>query len=382
MLHVSAGNLYGGIETLLVTLARRQADCPGVEFGFTVCFEGRLADELRRAGAVVESLGAVRLSRPWTVFWARRRLAEIVENGRWDVVVTHGSWPHAIAGPVARRRGRPLIYWGHGLQSGRTWLEWLARRWTPDLVLANSIATRNTVAANLFPGSRSEILYLPVSPPQLNDVAGIRAALRAELGADETAVVVITVSRIEPLKGHENLIEALGTLKDIPNWRWWVVGGPQRDIEAALFARLQTRVAELGIGERVRFLGQRTDVPRLLASADVSCQPNRDGESFGIVFIEAMYAGIPVVTTAIGGALEIMDDRSGVLVPPGDQAALKEAVRKLIQDDAHRHRLSRGGPARATMLCDPAARMADLGRLLHDVCPVTGRMKSTRDRAS
>ena len=67
----------------------------------------------------------------------------------------------------------------------------------------------------------------------------------------------------------------------------------------------------------MRWLGQRRDVPELLAAADIYCQPNVGAEPFGIVFVEALYTGLPVVTTALGGALEIIDASCGVLVPPG-----------------------------------------------------------------
>src|SRR3989442_10685285 len=122
--------------------------------------------------------------------------------------------------------------------------------------------------------------------------------------------------------------------------------------------------ATWGIEDRVMFLGQRSDVPRILAAADIHCQPNTGAEPFGITFIEALYAGIPVVTTAMGGAQEIVDDSCGILVPPNDPQALAASLRQLIQDSALRSRLGTAGPIRARQLCDPAAQMARLGELL------------------
>src|SRR5215470_10318154 len=97
VLHVNAGNLYGGIETLLVTLARQRDFCAGVAPEFAVCFEGRLSEELRAAGVPVHLLGPARVSRPWTVWRVRRRLREVLAASRSDVVVSHGCWPHAVA---------------------------------------------------------------------------------------------------------------------------------------------------------------------------------------------------------------------------------------------------------------------------------------------
>jgi glycosyltransferase involved in cell wall biosynthesis len=124
------------------------------------------------------------------------------------------------------------------------------------------------------------------------------------------------------------------------------------------------------VADRVRFLGQRTDVPALLAAADIHCQPNLGAEPFGIAFVEALYAGLPVVTTALGAATEILDESCGVLVPPGDAAGLAEALRRLIEDPRERQRLGRAGPTRASQLCDPARQLNRLAEVLR---PSTAR---------
>jgi glycosyltransferase involved in cell wall biosynthesis len=107
--------------------------------------------------------------------------------------------------------------------------------------------------------------------------------------------------------------------------------------------------------DRVRWLGERHDVAALLASADLYCQPNLEPEPFGMVFIEALAAGLPVVTSASGGALEIVDESCGRLVAANDRPALAAALRSLIDDRALRAQLAAAGPERARRLCDPAA---------------------------
>jgi glycosyltransferase involved in cell wall biosynthesis len=143
------------------------------------------------------------------------------------------------------------------------------------------------------------------------------------------------------------------------------VGQPaQRPQEHQYLAELESLCRELGLGDRVRFLGQRSDIPRLLAAADIHCQANLRPESFGIAFVEGMYAGLPVVTTAMGGALEIVDDSCGVLVPPGDPRRLGEALARLIQDRDYRCRLGAAAPARARAVSDPATRLRQLAQVL------------------
>jgi glycosyltransferase involved in cell wall biosynthesis len=364
ILHVTPGNLYGGIETLLVTLARHRGLCPDMEPHFALCFEGRLSQELRETGVPVNVVGAARVSRPWTVWRVRRRLREQLGREPFDGVICHGCWPHALFAPVVRAAGVPLVFGGHGIQGGRHWLDRWASLTRPDLVLANSRATQASVADHLFPASRSEVVYLPVAPPGPDDRAARRDEVRAQLQTPPGATVIIQVSRMEEGKGHSVLLRALAQLRHLPDWVCWVAGGPQRPQEQHYLARLESQRDQLGLGDRVRFLGQRSDVPQLLAAADVHCQPNLRPESFGIAFVEGLYAGLPVVTTALGGALEIVEDSCGVLVPPDDAPRLGVALGRLIQDGDYRRRLGAAAPARARAVSDPADRLRQLAQVL------------------
>ena len=156
--------------------------------------------------------------------------------------------------------------------------------------------------------------------------------------------------------------------------------GAQRPRERAFFEELRAAAEAAGIAGRVRFLGERDDVPRLLAAADIYCQPNVAPESFGIAFVEALYAGLPAVSTRLGGAAEIIDAACGVLVPPGDPAALAGALAALIDDPGLRRRLGAAGPARARHLCDPAVTLGRLAGLLREMptAKAQGRQETPR----
>jgi glycosyltransferase involved in cell wall biosynthesis len=127
---------------------------------------------------------------------------------------------------------------------------------------------------------------------------------------------------------------------------------------------LQAQARELNITDRVKFLGQRADVRRLLVAADIHCQPNTSPEPFGIAFVEALYAGLPVVTTAIGGGLEIVDESCGRLVAPNDAIALSQVLGSLMANPGERADLAAGGRSRALALCDPARQLTRLHDLL------------------
>ena len=363
VLHVSSGNLYGGVETLLATLARERAVCPGMEPRFALCFEGRLADELSALGTPVALLGPIRSRYPWQAWRARRRLAALLRREAFDAVVCHMPWSQAIFGPVVRQARVPLVFWMHDVAEGGHWVERWAGRCPPDLAVCNSRFTAESLA-RLFPRATPphRVVYPPVSAPP--PAGPDREEVRAALGTPAGACVIIQVSRMEPYKGAAIHLDALGLLADVPGWVCWMVGGAQRPPEVGFLAELQARAERAGIADRVRFLGERRDVRSLLRAADVFCQPNLRGEPFGIVFIEALQAGLPVVATAVGGALEIVDASCGRLTLPGDAGELDGILQTLVRDDGLRAKLGRTAPARAAQLCDPASALELLRQCL------------------
>jgi glycosyltransferase involved in cell wall biosynthesis len=364
VLHIHSGNLYGGVETLLVTLARHRHLCPAMQPHFALCFDGRLAEELKDASAPVELLGQVRTRKFASVLKARRRLRALLRDEKFDAVVCHSSWSQALFSSLAHEAGVPQIFWQHDVAKGSHWLEVLGRTNAPDLALCNSKFTARTLP-KLFPRVRGEVVYSPIAPPPQTFNGSEGAATRAEFQTPTDATVVIQVSRMEAWKGQLFQLEALALLKDLPGWVSWQVGGAQRPAEIRYLDQLKRRSVELGIADRVRFLGQREDVSRLLSAADIHCQPNIGPEPFGIAFVEALYARLPVVTTFIGGAPEIVDDSCGLLVPPGRASTLAESLRRLILDQKLRLNLGAAGPARAQALCHPARQMARVNQLLN-----------------
>lgn len=363
VLHVHAGNIYGGVETMLLTHVRQRSLCPGLATSFALCFDGRLSEELTAAGAAVHSLGNVRIRQPFSVHQARRNLRKLLQDKPFDVVVTHSCWSQAVFGATVRAAGVPLVFYLHSAGDGRHWLERWARRTEPDMVIANSNFSAAS-ASQIYAGLRAATVYSPVAHAKLNQLTANRSETRSEFQTSPDATVIIQVSRMEGWKGHALHLEALGLLKDLPDWVCWQVGGAQLPTETQYLDELKRTAARLGIAERVRFLDQRSDVARLMAGADIFCQPNLAPEPFGIVFIEALYAQLPVVTTSIGGAREIVNDSCGVLVPPGDAPSLAAALRKLIENKTERDRLGSAGPSRASELCDPAAQLMQFHQAL------------------
>jgi glycosyltransferase involved in cell wall biosynthesis len=290
-------------------------------------------------------------------------LRALLDRERFDLVICHMPWALAIFGATVRGAGQPLGFWAHAFHDGGSWLELLANRISPNVTIANSRFTEAGLK-NLFPNVRRDVIYPPVALTLDDQAAEQRLAVRKELGVGDDTVVIIQVSRIEACKGHLSHLNALARLKDLPErWVCWMVGGAQRPEEQKYLRMLQESTARLGLSGRVKYLGQRTDVSKLLAAADIFCQPNQTPDSFGLVFVEALWASRPVITTALGGAMEIVDGSCGMTVISGDAEGLEQALKQLIQNAELRSQLGRAGKARASHLCDPVTQM----QLLTDV---------------
>jgi glycosyltransferase involved in cell wall biosynthesis len=364
ILHVYSGNLWGGIESFLVTLARCAELVPGMRSEFALCFDGRLKRELEGLGAPVLDLGPVRTRTPWSVLRARRALERHLAQHHVDVVVCHSAWAHAMFGHVPRSFGVPVVFYLHDLAVPEHWLERWAARCRPVHAIANSEFTRASLDA-LWPRVESSVVHYPIETGSVTLAPDERRAFRAELGADDRTVLIVQACRMQAWKGHERMLRALSRIAPTANFLNLQVGGAQRPDERAYQAKLEQRARALGVTSRVRFLGQRDDVPRVLAACDIHCQPNAAPEPFGIVFVEALLAGLPTVTFDLGGPREIITPDVGFLVP--DEPALSATLERLVLEPELRRRLGAAGPARASALCDPRARLGDLARIFERV---------------
>lgn len=360
--------MYGGIESALGSLARLRPTVRQFDFEFGLCFSGRHRNELLASGCVVHDLPNVRLSRPWTVWKARRRLKQILDSTHAAVVIVHGSWMYAIAAPVVRRRRIPLVAWIHGTLDRKSFIERLASRTQPDLVIANSRHTL-TAARSVFPACTAEVVYFPFELSTVTEATrrAARLRIRTALNLDDETSVILQVSRMEPGKGHRTLLQALTKLPQDENWTALIVGGSQNAAESEYELAIRKAFAASQIADRVRFLGMRSDVADIMLASDVFCLTNDGPESFGIVFLEAMNAGIPVVTSNIGGAMEIVTTAFGRLVPPGDAAAFSQAVALYLNRRFDREAVAAAARNRVEELCNPLRQIARLERILQSL---------------
>lgn len=199
-------------------------------------------------------------------------------------------------------------------------LAMLVDRWvevSPELRAAS-------VRKDRVPRSKIEVIENGVDVRRFRDAQP--APLRRDPGIPEAAPLVLSVGRLESIKGHRHLIRALAapSLKGTDIVAVLAGDGADR-------AELERLAATLGLADRVRFLGARTDVPELMAACDVFVMPS-DSEGLPFALLEAMAAGLPVVGTAVGKIPSLLENgRYGLVVPPRNPEALAEAIAQTLR---------------------------------------------------
>jgi glycosyltransferase involved in cell wall biosynthesis len=191
-------------------------------------------------------------------------------------------------------------------------------------VIANSEATRQ---AFIKAGGRSHkisVIYNGFQPEDYQRPPEEIAALRSSLGITAENYVVGHFSRLSPWKGQHILIDALA---HCPKNTVVLLVGEALFGEGDYVAKIKQQVEDLGLGDRVKFLGFRSDVPSLMAACDLVTHTSTAPEPFGRVIVEAMLCGTPVIAAAAGGATELVESgKTGWLTPPGDRTALADQI--------------------------------------------------------
>lgn len=200
-----------------------------------------------------------------------------------------------------------------------------------SLVIANSEATAAAFRDAGGSAGLVRVVHNGIDPARFDAVTEADAAARrAELGAGDACVLAVC-ARLAPWKGQHVALAALDVL---PDAHAWIIGKALFGEDA--YARgLVDHAVSLGVFDRVRFLGEREDVPALLGAADLVLHTAVEAEPFGRVVVEGMLARRPVIATDAGGVREIIrNGETGWLVPPGDPAALAAKVREVRAMDA------------------------------------------------
>ena len=337
----------GGAERQMLLLAER---LPRERFDVSFIMLGAWtpnADLALAAGAHVHALGAhgrQRLSRPRLAVHASRVVLDYVRlcrRERYDIVDAWLYHGYAVAGVTRPLTRVPVLISGRVSLSGykqafgplERVADAIARRQS-DLIFANAEAVADDVAAREGVDRASiRIIRNGVLIPDPMP-AEERRAQRAGWGAADDDLVVGYVGSMRPGKGHVRIVAAMPDLiRQVPNARLVLVGGgPERPV-------IERRIAELGVGDRVTLTGDVVDARPLFGALDLFVSASI-AEGLPNSVLEAAAAGIPIVTTAAGGTVEIVEDgRTGLVVPVDDDPGLRVSLTRLASDAPLRVRL-------------------------------------------
>ena len=263
------------------------------------------------------------------------RLARDIVRRRIEIVHAYNFYGNVFAIPPARLAAAPVVIasirdCGPYLTPMQTRVQrQICRVATRVLVNANSV--KDWLLQQGFDPARIVVIPNGVDLARFNQSVD-RDAIRRELGLVPGTPIVTVVSRLNELKGLEEFLQSAALLAPLfPALRFLVVGEPKLGDDSYL-TMLTGLACDLGIRDKVFFLGLRSDVPALLASTTISVMPSLN-EALSNVLLESMAAGAPTVATRVGGTPEAMvDGVTGLLVPPGEPAAMTKAIKHLLSN--------------------------------------------------
>lgn len=309
---------------------------------FLASGEGPLVEELERRGVEIVrgSAGEVTYRRPFDALRRIVRCAALLRRLRADVLhVNEFGWNLDIVLGAALARVPVVLHVHNPLTVDRQNLD----RLVADRVLFVSEAHRRSTGHPERIAGETGVLYNPVEIERFESGTPIRP----ELGLASSDVVIATVCQITPNKALDVLLDVARAL--VPKWpglRFVIAGRTGRGYEEYA-ERIYAEAGDPALGGSVRFIGSRSDVPDVLASADIFFLPTR-GETFGMVVAEAMAASLPVVTTRVGGIREIVrSPAEGWVLEPDDVPGFIAALDALIGDPERRTAM--GAAARASL---------------------------------
>jgi len=342
--------MCGGTETQFMTLSRR-LDPARFDLEFAC---------LRRWGPFVQELAErhiplseyqVATFRSVQALGQQARLVRHIARRGIKIVHAYNFYGNVFAVPPARLAAPVVIASIRDCAPYLTAMQKRVQRYAcqfADCVLINAAAVKDWLIGEGYDASKIVVIRNGVDLAALNGPAEPNL-IRRELGLAPDTPLVAVVSRLTPLKGLENLLEAAAMLKPrYPDARFLIVGETS-PMEVPYLGELKELADRLGVGDRVIFTGRRSDVPALLSSINVSVMPSLN-EALSNVLLESMGAGAPTVATRVGGTPEALDhEQTGLLVAPGDSRAIADAVGRLLDNPSFAQRL---GQSARTLIKD------------------------------
>jgi len=351
---------FGGAPLHVLQLMEHMVK-QGHKVGLVAAPEPRLMEGAKALGVkVFPNPHFVRPIRPWKDLRALWRVFGAIRQFKSDLVSAHSTKAGFAARFSCAILRVPVIFTAHGwaFTEGKNPLtryllalaERLSAKVTEKIICVSEHDKKLALRFRVAPEQKLIVIHNGMEPTLYLNADGSK--VRFELGLKEDEILITMVARFVPQKDHDTLLQALSLLPG-GGFKAALVGGGERE------AFFRKKVGKLGLGDNVIFLGERRDVPQILAASDIFVLSS-NWEGLPRSIIEAMMAGLPVVATRIGGVSELVEDEvTGFLVPPKDPDALAEALQKLIADPELRRRMGEAGR-------EKALQEFTLDRMLHE----------------
>ncbi|NJL10430.1 MAG: glycosyltransferase family 4 protein [Calothrix sp. SM1_7_51] len=297
--------------------------------------DGTFCEMLRQRGVGIYHLNTNRSFR-WDTAW---KMAEIIKRKQIDLVHVHapfaGSTLACLAGKIANV---PVIVHAHSqdplsknlvIKVYQKIMRWWTSKVCCNAVISVSQQVKQEMIAQGFDARKSHVIYngTPLKHYEIEP-----NSIRHNLNIPDDVFVVIHIGRLCQGKGQHILLQAASILRQSDKKIIYLIIGEDLEKNGAYLQHLKDMAAELKVNDIVKFLGQRLDVPQILAAADLLVLPSLS-EGLPLVILEAMAVGKPVVATSVGGIAEIViHQETGLLIPVEDALALAEAILWMVKN--------------------------------------------------
>jgi glycosyltransferase EpsD len=318
---------------------------------------GRMDEICQKLDGTVKKIHVVRLHRsPVNLdnFRGYRDMKKIINEGHYDIIWTNEPVMGVVtrlAAQRARKRGTKVLYMVHGFHfyDGAPKLNWMVyypvEKWMASKTdVICTINQEDYKRAKTFPVKRVEYIHgIGINTERLTPGEN-QNDIRAELGLKESDFIVLSVGELNENKNQKVIIHALAKLND-PEIHYILCGkGDQMD-------NLRKLVTDLHLEDQVHFLGYRTDVVDICSQADVFVMPSQR-EGLPVASLEAMYCGLPLITSNIRGLADVMENgKTGYLVKPDDVDGFAEGIKKLKETPNVRKQMGVRNQERVKLYC-------------------------------
>ena len=318
-----SGKERGGAEEALLQYVSYRVG-QGARPRIVLLESGTLGEALTARGAIVIEIPAGRLRYVWRWILTACRIARIARQERVNLILSWMVKGHVYGGVAGLIIGIPRVYYQLGLPDR-----------SPVDRVCRLVPATGALGCSRFATSeqQAKVSYRVLSVPLAADIGRFQKVrdlsipqLKRQLGFDPEQPLVGIVGRLQRWKGMHVFAEAMATvIQSRPGCQGVIVGGPH-DLEPAYAKWLRERVKALGLDGKVTLVGKQTNVPEWMQAMDIFVHAS-NREPFGIVVVEAMSLGKPVIATRPGGPEEIIEDqKNGILVPFGDAKAMGDAI--------------------------------------------------------